>query len=96
MITFTQFLRPDARKILAHITRPPDIEAMAAKLVAAGYLFEIEALVPSHLIHLEIIHRDDPDTPIADGICANGPAVPLEVDAVVKTAFAHYEACKRN
>lgn len=75
-IFFTQFLRPDGRRNIIAIDRPPHICAVADKLLSAGLKFEAEILIGGK-VSLTITSRDQDE---AIEICDNGPEVPLAVD----------------
>jgi len=84
MIPFTQYLLPDGRTRPEEIDRSPEIEAMACALIADGCVFEIEMLSTGE-ISLEVLHGAQS---LAGRVCANGPAVPKAVDAIVREAHA--------
>ena len=48
-ITFTEYRRPDAMKFRSVITRPSEIEELAAEVIAAGGEFSFEQLSTSGL-----------------------------------------------
>jgi hypothetical protein len=82
-IPFTQFLRPDGRRAQVAIDRPPEIAALAEKIIAAGYRFECEHLTTGHASIT--ISNDDEDRAIE--VVMNGPQVPAAVDRLI-TRFA--------
>lgn len=90
-IPFTQYLRPDGRKKAVEIDRPPEIEAKARELIAAGYKFEIEELTTGE-ISMTCEWRDEEQPTLAIKICANGPAV---LDAVDRLVAAAWDEMKR-
>lgn len=81
-ILFTQYLRPDGRREPTTIDRPPEIEALAARIIAAGGRFESEHLATGHVSLTVAYNGDD----IAIQVCMNGPHVPANVDQLVRTA----------
>lgn len=95
-IPFTQFKRPDGRKVPVTIERPPEVEALAKSIMQAGCRFEIEVLMTGQ-ISMEIV-RDVPDPDIYDSIareiCSNGPAVDTAVDKMIRDAAALLETLK--
>ena len=86
MIHFTQFVRPNGRQQITGIDRPPDVEAQAAKIIAAGGRFEIEVLTTGEISLEAVIDEDDDIRSLAIEICENGPEVPLAVDRLVAAA----------
>jgi len=82
-IPFTQFLRPNGRRALTSIDRPPGIEKMAHELLQIGCKFEIEELQTGP-VSMEVVLNEEP---IASRLCANGPLVPQNVDEVVEEGY---------
>lgn len=82
-IPFTQFLMPDGRQSQQWIKRPRNISVMAEKLLQRGCNFEIEMLSTGE-ISMEVMHGEKS---VAHEICANGPAVPIAVDAMIERAY---------
>lgn len=78
-IPFTQFLRPNGRRVDVWIERPEPIVAKAREIIAAGYEFQCEELTTGHA-HLTISDGEDD---VAGELCMNGPAVPDAVDRLV-------------
>jgi hypothetical protein len=78
-IEFTQYLRPDGRRTLTEIDRPPKIEALARQIVERGGRFESEHLTTGHASFTVAYMGDD----IAIRVCQNGPDVPAAVDQLV-------------
>lgn len=87
-VPFTQFLMPNGRRQEVTIDQPPEIEALAKRIIAAGHRFEIEMLRTGE-ISMEIV-RDVPDADIDDSIageiCPNGPPVHLAVEKMIRDA----------
>lgn len=83
-IQFTQYLRPDGRKVAVWIDRPQDIAEKAEKVIAAGYRFECEELTTGD-VSLTVANDDDGDLEIE--VVENGPSVPAAVDRLVERAF---------
>lgn len=91
-IVFTQYLRPDGRRLQTEITRSEEVETLAFCLAALGVRFESEVLARTGEVSLEAI-RDDPNDPgelesLAAEICPNGPAVGDAVDKLIRDAWA--------
>lgn len=82
MIPFTQFKRPDGRKVQTGIERPAAIEMMAQRLLKQGFVFEIEELMTG-MVSMEVT---DGRSVIASEICTNGPDVPPTVDRMIRNA----------
>ena len=89
-IYFTQFLRPDGRKVPVSIDRPPHIVTAADFIRSHGFKFEIEELSTGHASMTISDEHDD----YHRKICVNGPAVPATVDELV-TTFDLAAALKR-
>jgi hypothetical protein len=83
-IPFTQFLRPDGRRMDVSVERPPEVYALAMGLVANGYRFEIEELRDG-TVSMDCSRPED-DGPVAMELCRNGPEVPDAVDRLVRAA----------
>lgn len=87
-VPFTQYLRPDGRRQQVCIARPPEIAALAKRVLEAGYHFDIEELRDG-TVSMTVesnIPNDDEQAPIAIELCPNGPAVPPTVDRLIQTA----------
>lgn len=67
MIPFTQYLRPNGKRITTQFAAPREIEAKARSIIAAGYVFEIEELM-NGLISMTI---GDGEQDIAHELCKN-------------------------
>ena len=87
-INFTQYLMPDGRKDTVRIDRPDEIAAKAAIIANAGYGLACEMLSDYRTISLTV-ENDEGDFDIET--CANGPAVPAAVDALIIRAAARLE-----
>lgn len=84
MIPFTQFIRPNGRRKLVHIERPPEIEAKAQQIIDSGLRFECEHLgVPPGLPDISLTITHPQKGYLAIELCCNGPAVPLAVDKLI-------------
>lgn len=86
-IKFTQFLRPDGRKVPVTIDRPEPIEKRAQEIIDAGYRFEIEELTTGQ-VHMTITGFDPSfgeEADLAHRICVNGPPVPTNIDEMIST-----------
>lgn len=84
-IPFTQYLRPDGRRVSITTERPQPIEAMADAVIAAGLTFTAEELLTGH-VNLTVEHPEDGD--LFGEVVRNGPDVPAAVDRLVEAAFA--------
>jgi hypothetical protein len=80
-IPFTQYVRPDGERKPVTIDRPEHIALAADKIRRHGFRFEIEELLDGE-ISMTI---SDSERDYHIRVCANGPAVPLTVDELVKT-----------
>jgi hypothetical protein len=85
-IPFTQYLRPHGRKRAEEIDRPPEVEALAARFIAAGGRYECEELTTGHVSLTAVYQVDGEDRDVAIEVCANGPAVPERVDKLVRSS----------
>lgn len=88
-IKFTQYLRPNSRKKDVTIDRPPDIEAQASRLVAAGARLEVEELTTG-MVSLTCEREDESGEVdvMSMKIVPNGPAVLAAVDSLINAAAA--------
>lgn len=84
-MNFTQFMRPNGRRVPTNIHRPAEIEAKAVEIQLEGYVFESEVLM-NGLCSFECIHPTTEHV-IAHELCMNGPAVPEAVDKLVNAAY---------
>lgn len=93
-IPFTQYIRPDGRRIETFIKRPGEVERVARKLIDLGYVFESEVLRDGR-VSLTCEYRGEPD-PItaAIEIETNGILVLSAVDRLVQKAWAFAERRK--
>lgn len=82
-IPFTQYLRPDGRRVSVSIERPKRIELLAQAIIAAGYRFECEHLTTGHA---SLTVSDDKGDYMHE-VVANGPLVPDAVDRLVTRFF---------
>lgn len=103
-IPFTQFLMPDGRKRRIVINRPAVIEALAARIIADGYRFEIEMLQTGE-VSMEIVKdvpEPEPDDCLGGIICVNGPSangilgVPESVDKLIQGCTTLLNESKTN
>jgi hypothetical protein len=79
-IPFTQYLRPDGRKVEVSIDRPDDIYGLAKSIIERGYRFECEHLSTGHASLTIAGNYDDEDIEVV----ANGPKVPIAIDRMIK------------
>lgn len=87
MIPFTQYMRPNGRKVRVEVDRPAEIERRADALIKLGAVFEIEELM-SGMVSMTC-ERDtgDDDEVLGHELCSNGPEVPGAVDTLVNRAY---------
>lgn len=78
-IPFTQYLRPDGRRVPVEISVSAGIYALARRVIDAGGCFEVEHLRGNYA-WLTAAYRDHD---IAIRVVKNGPEVPPAVDALV-------------
>ena len=78
---------------LIHIQRPEPIELLAAKIFAAGYVFECETLRTGE-VSLTVTHHDRGDEWIE--LCANDQSVPATVDKLITGFAAKLERTRPN
>jgi hypothetical protein len=88
-IPFTQFLMPNGRQTPVEIDRPPEIEALAKRLLDAGCHFEIEMLTTGE-VSMEVVWSQQ-EEPVASALCPNGPEVPVSVDQMIREAVKNLE-----
>ena len=82
-IPFTQYMRPDGRRVEVSIERPEEICKKAEAIINAGYCFEIEVLTTG-LVSMTISDDEaDHDMEIVD----NGPGVPVAVDRMINRFY---------
>ena len=79
IIHFTQFMRPDGRRVETGIDRPQEIATRAQKIIAAGYRFEAEVLTTGE-VSLTITNDEEDH---AFEVIPNGEAVPDAVDRLI-------------
>jgi len=82
-IPFTQFLRPDGRRVPVEIDVSDEVESLAEILVKAGCRFEIEEL-STGMVNMECMLAE---CCICGELCPNGPQVPGAVEKLVRTAY---------
>lgn len=90
-IVFTQYLRPDGRQRTVWVERSPEIVALATRIIASGYHFDIEELADrtvSMTCEPNAPDADGEDQPIAMELVPNGPAVLDAVDRLIRAADA--------
>lgn len=79
-IPFTQYLRPNGRRIEVSIDRPNEISDLAQKIIERGFRFECEELTTGHASLTIAGPEYDEDIQLVK----NGPAVPDAVDKLVR------------
>jgi 4-hydroxyphenylpyruvate dioxygenase-like putative hemolysin len=84
---FTQFMRPDGRKLEIAIDLSPELEAMGAEMSASKVRFEAEVLRTGE-VSLEICREDSEgeNETLAMSIAPNGPGVLKAIEALVREA----------
>lgn len=82
-VRFTQFLLPDGRRQEVEIDLDPKVEEKAAKIIAAGYKFEIEMLSTGDISATIADPKIDDDVAFA-AIVPNGPDVPQAIEDMIK------------
>ena len=84
-IPFTQYLRPNGRKVPVFIDRPETISSKAVAIIAAGNCFECEQLM-SGLISLTIFgkNKEGEEVDLAIELVTNNKAVPAAIDRMVE------------
>lgn len=87
-IPFTQYMRPNGRKVSVSIERPADIEKIACGFIERGGWFEVEHLVTGHASLTACFVIDGEPDDIAIRVVENGPAFPMAVDDLVREAAA--------
>lgn len=90
-IQFTQFLRPDGRRVPVEVERPEEVEQLAKWFVDGGGWFEVEELQTGHASLTACAVVDDEPDDIAIRVVMNGPAVPNAVDDLVREAVQWLE-----
>lgn len=88
VVPFTQFMRPNGRRVPVSIERPEEIAAEARRLIGLGYRFEIESLMTGH-VSMEVVGPEDEDgdpVSLAVEVVPNGTEVPAAVDRLVLSA----------
>lgn len=90
-IAFTQYLRPNGRRV--RVTAPVSDEAysLAMEILAAGYVFEVEELM-NGLVSQTV---SDDDSDIAIRVSANGPAVTDAREELIREAVEIVRERKR-
>lgn len=85
-IPFTQYLRPDGRRVSVTVDRSPEVEAKARVVIDAGLRFECEVLSDRRTVSLTVA---DPvaEKDVAIEVVPNGPEVPEAVDRLVESAY---------
>lgn len=86
MIEFTQYLHPRGRTRQVAIKRAQEVEAQAHALQAVGARFEIEVLSTAAISMEVVIDADGETETLASKLAANGPGLPIAVDAMVRAA----------
>ena len=87
-ILFTQYMRPDGRKVPTEIDRPIRIHRKAIDLMEIGCTFESEVLTTGE-ISLTVAYEGED---IAIEICPNGPEVLDAVDKLILSATTNIKA----
>lgn len=85
-IPFTQYLRPNGRRVATVIERSPEMARLAHTFIAAGGWFESEELNTGQASLTACFFIDGEPQDIASEIVRNGPAVPKAVDRLIQKA----------
>lgn len=88
-IPFTQYMRPDGRKVPISIDMPDDIEALAHSFIEEGGWFEVEHLATGHASLTACWVVDGEPDDIAIRVVKNGPPVVRAVEELVHEAAAY-------
>ena len=80
-IPFTQYLMPDGRPKQIEINRPEEVEAKAAKIIAAGLRLEAEVLRTGEVSFT--VFDVETETDEACEVSRNGPEVLEAVDRLI-------------
>jgi hypothetical protein len=80
LITFVQFMKPAGRQREQYIELPDEIADRAEKILARGMRFEMELLSDDITVSFTI---SDDRGDYSHRFCANGPAVPATVEALI-------------
>jgi hypothetical protein len=91
-IPFTQYMRPDGRKVKVSIERPAEIEALAKRFIEAGGWFDAEHLTTGHVSLTAGFVIDDESDEIAIRVVENGQSVLGAVDELVRETARFLEA----
>jgi hypothetical protein len=83
-IPFTQYLRPNGRKVGVTIARPVEIATLAQKFIATGGWFECEHLQTGHVSLTACMIVDGEPQDVLCELVENGPDVPPAVDRLVR------------
>ena len=83
-IPFTQYLRPDGRKVPVFIDRPENISSKAAAIIDAGNRFECEQLMTGQISLTVVGERDGEEQDLDIEVVANNEAVPAAIDRMVE------------
>jgi len=87
-IPFTQYLRPNGRKVQVNIARPDYIAERAQAIIAKGFRFECEQLREGSV---SLTVADD-DGDVGIELVKNGVGVPNAVDKLITRV--HKELCE--
>ena len=80
-VQFTQYLRPNGRKIIQYIDLKPEIEKMAQTIIDYGYRFESEVLRDDITCSFTITNDEEGDVYII--LVPNGPEVPQKISEMI-------------
>lgn len=90
-VTFTQFLRPDGERRPMVTTVSQDLKHKVDEILDHGFHFEIEELTEG-TVHMTIT---DEHADYYSRLCANGPPVPANVDALIRCFNLDYALALR-
>jgi len=80
-VQFTQYLRPNGRKVTQYIDLKPEIEKMAQTIIDCGYRFESEILSDEITCSFTITNDEEGDVYIV--LVHNGPEVPQKISEMI-------------
>lgn len=91
-IPFTQYMRPDGRKVAVSIELDEETETKAQEFIDVGGWFECEHLTTGHASLTACWNMPDGDNDIAIRVVPNGPLVPDAVASIIYEAMHKYNS----
>jgi hypothetical protein len=89
MIPFTQYMRPDGRKVNNGVDMPYEIEELANQFINQGGKFECEVLINGTVSLTAVKKIDDEYQDVAIELSENGPGIKQHVEALVRRALGY-------